>query len=265
MKPRSAACRAEGVAIDAPRLYTAAAIAASERLPDASRGVTMNEPVSVAVRTRAGYWRVPDAGSARRAIIQQAPVQTRRRVAADNRPGQAVARSPARRDHLEIVAEQPPKRGVGLNVAPKCRQVRCGNNLDEGRDDAGGRRSAALEFLVPLEVLRLAFLRFHDRVRAHRARQPDVRAQLRGQRTAQIGGGRCEGPPVRFNRARVPLGGDQDRGGETQEHDQRADQSRANTSGRLVCARGERRRQRAVGCYFLVLSDVWRIKPPCAH
>ena len=63
MKPLSAARRAATVAIEAPRLYTAAPIATSERLPVASSGVTMNDPVSVAVRTRAGYGERPMPGT----------------------------------------------------------------------------------------------------------------------------------------------------------------------------------------------------------
>ena len=64
MKPLTPARRAEGVAIDAPRRYTAAPIATSERLPDAGCGATMNEPVSVAVRTRAPYGEGPLPGTA---------------------------------------------------------------------------------------------------------------------------------------------------------------------------------------------------------
>ena len=63
MKPASAARRAAGVAIDTPRLYTAAPIATSERLPLAGSGVTMNEPVSVAVLTSAGYGERPIPGT----------------------------------------------------------------------------------------------------------------------------------------------------------------------------------------------------------
>jgi hypothetical protein len=63
MKPVSAARRAEIVAIDAPRLYTAAPIATDGWSLAKRSGVTMNEPVSVAVFTNAGNGERPTPGT----------------------------------------------------------------------------------------------------------------------------------------------------------------------------------------------------------